>query len=63
MRIVIANPRISGRALAQDIREECHLIVSHETVRQFIVRHRYSSNFPRKKPLLSEANIEKSFIR
>jgi len=32
MRIVIAYPRISVRALAQDIREEGHLIVSHETV-------------------------------
>jgi len=33
MRIVIANPRISVRSLALDIRQECHLAVSHETVR------------------------------
>nr|pir transposase - fruit fly (Drosophila melanogaster) transposon element S [Drosophila melanogaster] len=59
MRKAIANPRISVRSLAQDIREECHLTVSHETVRQVILRHRYSSRVARKKPLLSEINIEK----
>lgn len=59
MRIVIANPRISVRSLALDIRQECHLTVSHETVRQVILRHRYSSRFARKNPLLSDANMEK----
>jgi len=59
MRKVIANPRISVRSLAQDIRQECDLVVPHKTVRQVILRHRYSSRVARKKPLLSEVNIEK----
>ena len=40
LRKVVQNPQISKRTIAQDLKQECDLIVSHETVRQAILRHR-----------------------
>lgn len=51
------NPQISVRTLAKEL----DLVVSHETVRQVILRHEYSSRVARKKPLLSSVNVEKRF--
>jgi len=59
MRKIDQNPQISVRALAKELEEECDLVVSHETVRQAILRHKYSSRVARKKPLLSPVNVEK----
>lgn len=59
MRKVRQNPQISTRTLAKELEEECGTVVSHETVRQLILRNKYSSRVARKKPLLSKVNVEK----
>ncbi|XP_046868443.1 uncharacterized protein LOC124460893 [Drosophila willistoni] len=59
MRKIDQNPQISVRSLAKELHDECDLVVSHETVRQAILRHKYSSRVARKKPLLSAVNVEK----
>lgn len=53
------NPKISIRSLAKELNDECGVVVSHETVRQAILREHYSSRSARQKPLLSEQNIQK----
>lgn len=40
MRKIHKNPQKSTRTLAKDLKEECELDLSHETVRQTIIRHR-----------------------
>lgn len=61
MRKIKSNPQISTRTLAKELKEECGVDVSHETIRQAILRHGYSSKVARKKPLLSSTNVEKRF--
>lgn len=61
IRKLYQNPRISTRTLARELKEECGVVVSHETVRQAIMKNKYSSRAARKKPLLSAANVEKRF--
>jgi len=52
---------VEVRTIAKELEEECDLVVSHETVRQAILRHKYSSRVARKKPMLSLVNVEKRF--
>lgn len=59
IRKIDQNPRISVRTLAKELKEECGIVVSHETVRQVILRHKYSSRSARKKPLTSAENVKK----
>lgn len=59
MRKIHQNPQVSTRTLARELKEECGIVVSHETVRQTILQHKYFSRSARKKPLLSSANVEK----
>lgn len=59
IRRLIENPQISTRTLAHELEEECNIVVSHETVRQAIMRNKYSSRVARKKPLLSAENVNR----
>lgn len=59
LRKVDQNPKMSIRELAKELAEECDVVVSHETIRQTLLKHKYSSRSARKKPLLSAANVEK----
>lgn len=59
IRKINRNPQISTRTLARELEEECGVVVSHETVRQAILKNKYSSRAARKKPLLSSANVDK----
>ncbi|XP_039969465.1 uncharacterized protein LOC120781333, partial [Bactrocera tryoni] len=61
LRKIDRNPRISTRTLAKELEEECGTVVSHETVRQAILRHKYTSRVAQKKPLLSQINVEKRY--
>lgn len=61
IRKIMQNPQISTRKLARELEEECGVKVCHETIRQTILKNKYSSRVARKKPLLSAANIEKRF--
>lgn len=61
LRKLAQNPKMSTRELATELEEELGVIVCHETVRQTIMKNKYSSRAARKKPLLSAANIEKRF--
>lgn len=42
------NPKISIRMLAEEVKEECGIAVSHEIVRQAILRNKYFSSSARK---------------
>ena len=59
IRSVDNNPHMSTRMLAKQLKNDCNLNVSHETVRKVLLKHKYSSRIARKKPLLSSTNIEK----
>lgn len=61
LRKVSQNPQISTRTLAKELERECGVVVSHETIRQVLLRNKYSSRSARKKPLLSNSNIDKRF--
>lgn len=61
LRKINTNPQISTRKLAKELLEECDIVVSHETVRQTLIKNKYSSRVARKKPLLSTRNIEKRY--
>lgn len=65
LRKIDRNPQISTRNLASELKEECGVLVSHETIRQFLKNNQYTSRVARKKPLLSAQNVEKrlSFAR
>jgi len=52
MRKIYENPQISLRTVAKELKEECDLGVTHETVRQTIHRHKYHSRVARKKLML-----------
>lgn len=58
-RKVSQNPNISTRSLAAELKEELGVVVCHETVRQTLIRNKYSSRAARKKEILSAANVEK----
>lgn len=59
LRKVDKTPQISTRTLASELKEECGVVVSHETIRQVMKKNKYTSRVARKKPLLSAQNIEK----
>lgn len=53
------KPQCSLRMLAADLKERNIVQVGHETVRRVLLKHKYSSRSARKKPLLSQINVEK----
>ena len=60
IRTVYDNPQSSSRGLALQVEKDLGLRVSHETIRNVLEKHKYSSRVARKKPLLSVQNAEKS---
>lgn len=59
IRTVYDNPQSSTRGLALQMEKDFGLRVSHETIRNVLQKHKYSSRVARKKPLLSAQNVEK----
>lgn len=59
IRTVYDNPQSSTRKLALQVEKDFQLRVSHTTIRNVLLKHKYSSRVARKKPLLSAQNIEK----
>ena len=47
------------RGLALQVEKDLVLHISHETIRNVLEKHKYSSRVARKKPLLSAQNVEK----
>ena len=53
IKTVYDSPQSSTRGLALQVEKDLGLRVSHETIRNVLEKHKYSSRVPRKKPLLS----------
>ena len=53
------SPQSSTRGLAFQVEKDLGLRVSHETIRNVLEKHKYSSRVARKIPLLSAQNVEK----
>ena len=59
IKTVYDSPQSSTRGLALQVEKDLGLRVSHETIRNVLEKHKYSSRVARKKPLLSAQNVEK----
>ena len=60
IKTVYDSPQSRTRGLSLQVEKDLLLRVSHETIRNVLEKHKYSSKVTRKKPLLSAQNVEKS---
>ena len=58
IRTVYDTPQSSTRGLALQVKKYLGLRVSHETIRNVLEKHKYSSRVSRKNPLLLAQNVE-----
>ena len=61
IKTVYDSPQSSTRGLALQVKKDLGLRVCHETIRNVLEKHKYSSRVARKKPLLSAQNVENRF--
>ena len=59
IKTVYDSPQYRTRGLALQVEKDLGLSVSHETIRNVLEKHKYSSKVARKKSLLSAQNVEK----
>ena len=59
IKTVYDSPQSSTRGLAFQVEKNLGLRSSHDTIRNVLEKHKYSSRVARKKPLLSAQNVEK----
>lgn len=60
LKTVFNNPNSSTRVLALDMKNDCGVDVSHETVRKVLLNHKYSSCAARKKVSDSSKFLKKA---